>query len=254
MDTSLDNRDFELESRILAVMPLDMNQWDRGRLLYRLGMIGGARAESYLTNVVGGTIEASAHERAAALQALELLGSGNVSIFEQALHDRDLSVQLIGLGALSSLDSAGAAVPTVTKWLSRRLKGRAGRRVWDFNELPLALGYFASVGQLVEVASLIEKNDNQILSVERLVLERMWPRLERQKWIAGDLGARRPNLAGLGPRGFPSEFYLMVEAEIDGSSLSLPSPPSDEEEAAAGDIFEAEFFSILERLERKLGR
>lgn len=208
--------DEALDERILSVLPVAKG-WDRVDLLKALGPAIDPHTLAVLIPIVDGTAKRPASERAAAIQRLGAGAGGadHVEIYALALKDRDLFVQCLALTQLRRWDRAGAAAPSVLAWVKRRLTGRASKKITDFTELPMAVGYFADINDLPSLASLLERYDDQLGPVERAVLEFMWPRVQRQLWEDGNEGDR-PNLDGLGEGGHSDEFYLRFDAEVEG--------------------------------------
>lgn len=248
--------DEDLEDRILSVLPYGSAE-DRISLLATLGHVGGRRALELLVAIVDGSATSSGAERDSALQALGAHRSAadHVHLYALALKERNLHNQTVGLILLRRWDTSGAAAPAVTEWVRRRLKGRAARKIKDFIELPLAIGYFTGIDDLAPLASLFEQYDDQVDGVDRLVLEFMWPREQRQRWANGAEGDR-PDLTGLGDFGHSHQFYLRFDASLAGiENLQLPPEIAAEEVAqwaAEGQAeWDAELPQLLTRLERR---
>lgn len=245
--------DPELETRLLAVLPLARG-YDRERLLSRLGRVGGRRSEAVLAPIVERTVKAPSSERAMALQGLaQLRGADGLAAYRTALGDRDLFVQMLALGMLRLHDRGGVAAGDAEAWVRRRMQGRKNRKIWDFGELPLAVGYFAAVGRLEPLARVLVARDADLLPVERRVLERMWPLEERGRCARGEpTGA--PDLTGLGDLGHSHEYYVDVECETRGLPPLRRPTPSPEHDAEWLREAELEDEAILARLERRLRR
>lgn len=249
--------DEDLEDRMLSLLPY-ATQEERLLLLTQLGRHGGARALAELIPIVEGTVKKPASERAAAIQALGKHSSAHelVTRYAQALKDRDLFVQLLALMLLRRWDQHGEATNEVQAWLKGRLKSRSSRKITDFKELPLAIGYFTGIDDLLPLAQLLDRYDEQIDDpVDRLVLEFMWPRKDRQEWVLTGKG-QLPDLTGLGEFGHPPGFYLRFDAKVAGiESPDLP-PSIDIEVEALDDAMELEnaVATLLAKLERRRGR
>lgn len=247
------SKDPELERRILTVLPIAKNSWDRGQLLFRLGRYGGQAAADALLPIATGASKAPADERSMALQGLaHASGSEGVDAYRQALTDRNLHMQTVALALLRRHDRDGRAAADVTAWLARRLKGRLNRKTWDFREIPLALAYFTTIGELEGVAELLQRYQGQLQPAERRVLDLMWPPEDRERWASGQI-ANKPDLTGMGDSGHPHEFYVQIDAEVRGyGPIEVPPPPSPEVDQAFLEMIDAQFEKTLTRLEARL--
>lgn len=244
-----------VEARILSVLPYAKG-WDRVDLIFGLRRVGGPQSLEVLVPIVDGTDRRPASERSAALQGLNAHATAaeHVDLYALALSDRDLFVQCLALGYLRRWDRTGLAAASVAAWVKRRLAGRARKKITDFTEVPLAVGYFADIDDLATLAILLARYDDQLERVERAVLEYMWPREQRQLWASGVEGGR-PNLDGLGHLGHSMEFYLRFDAAVSGHEFDHQARiPTPEDEAAALRNHEIEFEALLVRLERRRDR
>jgi hypothetical protein len=246
----------DLEDRILSVLPFGSAS-EREHLMANLGRVGGNRTLAVLIPIVDGSTKTSGSERDVALQTLGAHRSAadHVHLYARALKERNLHNQCVALMLLRRWDTTGAAAPAVAAWVKQRLHGRTARKTKDFAELPMAIGYFAGIDDLATLASLFERYDDQVDGVDRLVLEFMWPREQRQRWASGATGDR-PNLDGLGDHGHSYQFYLRYDALLAGiENLQLPPEIGAEEEAqwaAERELeWEAELTQLLTKLERR---
>lgn len=244
--------DSGLERRILAVLPAAKDSWDRGQLLLRLGRCGGETAAATLAPIVDGATKASSYERSMALQGLAAaVGANGIESYRKALRDRPLALQTLALTLLGRYDEDGAAADDVANWLTNRLKGRLNRKTWDYRELPLAIAYFAKIHQLKTIATLLTAYDNQLLPVERRVLELMWPPEDRNRWATGE-SAPEPDFTGMDDHGHPHEYYLQIESEINGHApITFPPPETQEQKDQFLRRLDSEFEKLLNKLERR---
>ncbi|MFC7502882.1 hypothetical protein, partial [Nocardioides sp. GCM10030258] len=229
-----------------------VDSFERSALLGYLGRFGTSRSEGLLAQLADGTVASTAGEREASMRSLaELSGARNLEIYERGLQARSFSIQEAALGVLFDFDKQGQASSSVLRWMERRLTGRRKRKQWSYSELPVCVGYLSRPdGGLESALSLLDKFDSELLAVERLVLEVMWPNEKRR-------GPDRqiPDLDGLGPYGHSYKVYQALEIAI-ATGASTDTVRLDQDDPVAHEIAanaESEFFALLDAIAGRRG-
>lgn len=215
--------DRDLETRVLRCLAHTRGHQETGALVLAMKAVGGQRTIDRLTRLVTGQEKHAGLAGYEALQVLaELAGADGLDVYRWCLRSRALVVQEGGVGLLGDFDEKGEAVTDVRAWLDRRLTKRLSRSAYSYQEVPLAVRYFARRGHLGMLAELLQGRESQLEDVEAVALERIWPKAERGRWLLGEKGAP-PDTSGIERYGMPTSHFLEISAEMRGVAAPQPT-------------------------------